>query len=82
VTGQPVTAWTASAATRDFRPSEWKSQPTKAVKEETGDSHRYSLSVPQTGYAALFGEAMFEDDGVPFYLSTNVRIVGKEKPKP
>jgi PhoPQ-activated pathogenicity-related protein len=77
-----VAAWTASAPTRDFRPAEWKSQPTKAVKEEAGDSHRYSLPVPPSGYAALFGEAMFEDDGVPFYLSTNVRIVGKEKLKP
>ena len=26
--------------------------------------------------AAVFGEAMFADDGVSYYLSTQIRIVG------
>jgi len=31
--------------------------------------------LPAKGYAALFGEAQFEDGDLPLYLSTNVRIV-------
>jgi PhoPQ-activated pathogenicity-related protein len=72
-----VAAWTASSTTRDFRPAEWKSQPTKA----NGDEYEFRLPVPDSGYAALFGEAVFEDGDLPFYLSTNVKIVTKEKPK-
>ena len=36
---------------------------------------------PPSGYAALLGEAIFNGDRIPFYLSTNVRIVGNGKAK-
>jgi PhoPQ-activated pathogenicity-related protein len=66
-----VTAWTAASATRDFRPAEWKSA---ATTLEDG-AYRYRLSVPEKGFAALFGEAQFEEGDMPLYLSTNVRIM-------
>jgi len=75
-----VLAWTSSAATRDFRSAEWKSQ---ATALEDGN-YRYRLSVPEKGFAALFGEAQFEEGDMPLYLSTNVRIVvapGEKPPK-
>ena len=65
-----VSAWFASAATKDFRESVWQST---AAMEADG-AYRYRLKRPAAGYAALFGEAAFESDGVPYYLSTNVRI--------
>jgi PhoPQ-activated pathogenicity-related protein len=67
-----VVAWTAAAPTRDFREARWTSAPA----EPASDTYRYTLSIPSTGYAALFGEAMFEDSGTPYFLSTNVKIVG------
>ncbi len=67
-----VLAWTSASATRDFRPAEWKSQETTL---EEG-AYRYRLSVPAKGFAALFGEAQFDEGDMPVYLSTNVKIVG------
>ncbi len=66
-----VQAWTAAAETRDFRKSQWRSFQTRA----DGDGYVYDLTIPAAGYAALFGEAVFEDGGLPYYLSTNVNIV-------
>jgi PhoPQ-activated pathogenicity-related protein len=66
-----VLAWTSTSATRDFRPAEWKSD---AATMKNGAYH-YRLSVPAQGFAALFGEAQFEDGDTPLYLSTNVKIV-------
>ena len=31
---------------------------------------------PSTGFAAVFGEAVYDLDGHPFTLSTQVRILG------
>ncbi len=67
-----VRVWTASAATRDFRKSHWDSRPAEA----DGSAYRAELPIPASGYAALFGEATFDGDAMPFYLSTNVKIVG------
>ncbi len=66
-----VSAWTAAAATRDFRESKWSSRLIGAVD----GAYRYELPLPEQGYAAMFGEAVFESDGMPYYLSTNVKIV-------
>jgi PhoPQ-activated pathogenicity-related protein len=68
-----VVAWTATAKTRDFRESKWTSQPARLEKGE----YRFDLAVPQTGYAAAFGEATFANGLIPYFLSTNVRVVGK-----
>jgi PhoPQ-activated pathogenicity-related protein len=70
-----VLAWTSASATRDFRPAEWKSAATTA---EEG-AYCYRLPVPEKGFAALFGEAQFEDGDMPLYLSTNVKIVAAPK---
>lgn len=67
-----VSAWTAAAKTKDFREATWTSQP---ATEREG-AYEYELEYPASGYAAMFGEATFEGTSMPYYLSTNVRIVG------
>lgn len=70
---EQVVAWVATAPTRDFREAEWKSYPTEWVDGE----YRYSLDVPEEGYAAMIGESVFKaPSGMKYYLSTNVGIVG------
>lgn len=67
-----VRAWATTAATRDFRDSKWTS-----VDAEVADAaFVHKLPVPGTGYAALFGEAVFhEGTEREFSLSTNIRLV-------
>jgi PhoPQ-activated pathogenicity-related protein len=72
-----VKAWVASAPTRDFRAAAWKAFPATAES----DAHTYTLPVPEKGFAAMFGEAMYDNKPVPLYLSTNVRIVTREPAK-
>jgi PhoPQ-activated pathogenicity-related protein len=67
-----VVVWTTTAPTRDFRESKWVSQPTSQVDGK----YVYELPAPASGYAALFGEAVYKDGGAPYFLSTNVKIVG------
>ena len=74
-----VVAWTASTATRDFRESKW----TSSTADKDGDSYVCRLPVPENGCSALFSELQFEGaNDVPYFLSTNVRIVGNGKPAP
>jgi PhoPQ-activated pathogenicity-related protein len=68
-----VVAWTASAESRDFRESKWTSQ---SIPLENG-KYRFDLPVPAKGFAAAFGEATFSNGSIPYFLSTNVRVVGK-----
>ena len=70
-----VRAWVAKSATRDFRESRWISYATT----KAGEAHVHDLAIPSSGYAALFGEAVYGGLTVPYYLSTNVRIVGAER---
>lgn len=67
-----VRAWTTTAATRDFRDSKWTS-----IDAETADAtYVHKLALPSAGFAALFGEAVFnEGTENEFSLSTNVRMV-------
>jgi PhoPQ-activated pathogenicity-related protein len=74
---EKVQVWTAKSKTRDFRDSEFTAEPTVA----DGNAHLFQLAVPESGYAALLGEATFNGQPVPFNLSTNVRIVGNGKAK-
>lgn len=67
-----VSVWTAAALTRDFREAPWKSQP----MENSGEGWRAQLPRPKEGYAAMFGEAVYEVDGHRFFLSTNLRVIG------
>ncbi len=73
-----VVVWTATAKTRDFRESKWTSQPTRFEK----GSYHFELPVPAEGCAAVFGEATFPNGGIPYFLSTNVRIVSKSDKTP
>lgn len=70
-TPQRVSIWLAKSQTRDFRESRWESTDAK----KNGQGWEYSLAVPQEGYAAMFGEAVYGDRTAPLYLSTNVRIL-------
>jgi PhoPQ-activated pathogenicity-related protein len=66
-----VRAWSTTAATRDFRNSKWAS--TDAAIADAAFTHR--LPLPASGYAALFGEAVFhEGTEQEFSLSTNIHI--------
>ena len=67
-----VRAWVATSASRDFRSSRWS-----AFRMKSDDKgYHNELAVPRTGYAAMFGEAVYPGEGLPFYLSTNVKVVG------
>jgi PhoPQ-activated pathogenicity-related protein len=66
-----VQAWIASSATKDFRQSEW----TSVTCEESDGDFRHDLEIPARGYVAMFGEAVYNGRDVPYYLSTNVRIL-------
>lgn len=67
-----VVMWTASAKTRDFRESQWSSSPANA----SGDNYLCTLPMPLDGYAAMFAEAVFEEDAeTPYYFSTNLRVL-------
>jgi PhoPQ-activated pathogenicity-related protein len=67
-----VRSWTAKSTTRDFRDSRW----TAVDANATTEAFRSFLKVPDEGYAAMLGEAVFhEGTDREFSLSTNVRIV-------
>jgi PhoPQ-activated pathogenicity-related protein len=66
-----VRVWTATSDTRDFRDSKWESHPAAA----DGDGYSFDAAQPAKGFSALFGEAVYDFDGLPLFLSTNVKIV-------
>lgn len=66
-----VSVWLAKSKTRDFRDALWRSKPTTA----NGEGFVYELAIPEAGYAAMFGELRFEQQEIPYFLSTNVRLV-------
>ena len=70
---QRVSAWLAESPTRDFRDARWSSQP----MELAGDDHEFVLRRKPEGMQAIFGEAVFGTDRVPYFLSTNVKIIGQ-----
>lgn len=68
-----VSAWVATSKSLDFRDAVWTAETMKA----NGDGYHHVLQPNGDGYAAVFGEALYEygDGTMPFYLSTNVRII-------
>ncbi len=70
-----VTAWTAAAPTRDFRDAKWEAH----VLEKGDSGWKFQLPRPAQGFAAVLGEARYETDGWPYYLSTNVRIISAKQ---
>ncbi len=65
----------ARAKTRDFRDSPWTFEP----MGRKGEEFTALVPAPEDGYAAVFGEAVFDLDGRPFTLSTQIRILGSGK---
>jgi PhoPQ-activated pathogenicity-related protein len=71
---QPAKAarmWIVRAPTRDFRQSAW------SPKEMTlsGQTAMGEIDRPESGGQAVFGELEFDDAGLTYQLSTQVRIV-------
>jgi hypothetical protein len=62
----------AAAATQDFRDARWTSEPMTAA----GGDWVGRVDRPAEGYAAVFGEITYEQDGTPFTVSTQIRILG------
>ena len=73
--GAQTRGWLATAPTRDFRDAQWE-QITPA--ETAPEGATLSIPVPEKGFAALFGEMVYEQEGgkLPLFLSTNVQIIG------
>jgi PhoPQ-activated pathogenicity-related protein len=65
--------WSADAPTRDFRKSEWKQQPVKLG----GGTAFSQVTAPESGCRVFFVECEYDLDGLRYFLSTQLRIVGK-----
>lgn len=66
-----VTQWSARSDTRDFRAARWEEAP--ALQRD--GSYLARQLYPESGYAALFAELVYEVDGREFPISTNVRVI-------
>jgi PhoPQ-activated pathogenicity-related protein len=68
----PVAArlWVAHSETADFRTAQWHAQ------EVTTSDGRIigEVAAPQTGREAFFAELDYEIDGLPYHLSTQMRL--------
>jgi PhoPQ-activated pathogenicity-related protein len=69
-----VNIWVASSETRDFRRATWH----KREATLQASTYVFEKSLPEEGYAAFFGEIVYQEKGQRFFLSTNVRILGRE----
>jgi PhoPQ-activated pathogenicity-related protein len=67
-----VSAWIAHSDTKDFRSARWQSH----TVPRNGEAYVHRVDIPARGYVAMFGEAMFNGEPLPYFLSTNVRIAG------
>jgi PhoPQ-activated pathogenicity-related protein len=66
--------WVAQAQTRDLRMARWEERPATLKGEQL-----HGLVAPnKEGVLAFFAEVEYELNGRPYYLSTQIRIVGKE----
>lgn len=66
-----VMQWTATAPTRDFRKAQW----TCKELEFVGGQYVGRLPHPTTGYAAMYGEAMYDMEGKEVPLSTLIQVI-------
>lgn len=74
-TPKAVRTWSADSTTRDFRKSIWSDAP---AKFESG-SATILVDRPTAGWRTFFAELEFEEDGVPYYLSTQLRMTEAAK---
>ncbi len=65
--------WIADSDTLDFRQSKWKEQAATLGQGVVSGA----VSRPEKGYRAVFGECEFEIMGLRYFLSSQLRIVGK-----
>jgi PhoPQ-activated pathogenicity-related protein len=70
---QGARLWVADSKTRDFRESKWSESPAK-LKDGRAS---VTVAAPGEGFRVVMAEADFEVDGLPFRLTTQVRILGK-----
>jgi PhoPQ-activated pathogenicity-related protein len=71
---EAIRSWTAASETRDFRQARWES---KAVTANDSEGRQFviDLEKPTDGFTAVFAEAQFNGRPMPFYLSTNLRVL-------
>ena len=62
--------WVAHAATADFRSAHWQEQQVSF----SGGKIVGEVAPPEKGQAAFFAELDYEIDGLPYHLSTQMRI--------
>ena len=67
--------WSANATTRDFRQAKWRDSPLKV----TGKSIAAEVVSPAEGFIVFFAELEYEMDDFSYFLSTQLRVAGKEK---
>jgi PhoPQ-activated pathogenicity-related protein len=63
--------WVADAPTRDFRPAKWGERPAAV---ENGGTVVAAVEPAKDGYRAFFVELDYDLDGLPYHLSTQVRV--------
>lgn len=68
-------AWIARSVSKDFREARWES----VELTIDGKDITHAIPLPEKGYAAMFGELEFKDADVPYFLSSQVKIVGPEE---
>jgi PhoPQ-activated pathogenicity-related protein len=66
--------WVAKSPTMDFRKATWEEVPAK-LKEDTAT---VTVTPPEKGCQAFYGELEFEKDGVTYSLCTQVRVSGQK----
>ncbi|MEO1972785.1 MAG: PhoPQ-activated protein PqaA family protein [Pirellulaceae bacterium] len=61
--------WTAHSDTKDFRKSEWNSEPLRMYR----DKYIAEIDLPKDGHLAHYGELQFQINGVPYSLCTLIQ---------
>jgi len=69
---QKALLWRAEAKQTDFREAKWQPQ----QMNQDGDAWVAEQAPPAQGFAAVFGEAVYQIEGRTFTLSTQMRILG------
>jgi PhoPQ-activated pathogenicity-related protein len=72
---QSARLYRTTASTQDFRKSRWTSEPMR----RSTDGFVGTLAAPTRGYAVMYGEATFLQDGQPYTLTTQVRVLGDRR---
>ncbi len=68
-----VRLWTSRAADMDFRPLKWEATPHAGG----GSDFRWRVDAPKTGGLSLYAEAVFEESGRTYTLTTPPQVFGK-----